>query len=353
MKQGETSVLMQALILAGGEGTRLRPLTINTPKPIVPIANRPFLFYQIDLLKRAGIKEITLSLSYQPNKIEGVFGNGEELGLHIRYVVEATPLGTAGAYKYSQEHLNQGAIIFNGDILTDVNVEDVIAFHREKQAAATIVLAPVENPGAYGLVETDADGRALRFIEKPKPEQITCNTINAGIYILEPEVLNHIPAGEKFSFEYQLFPALLAAGVRFYAYTWPGYWIDIGTPQRYLQANMDLINGRLRSFDVTRPPLKLNESDAETIKIDHRSVIDPSCAFKSNVEIVNSVLGPNCLIEERARIENSVLLSGTRVGKAAEINDSVIGKGCLIGRYAKVSGATLGDKTSLTDYTVV
>jgi NDP-sugar pyrophosphorylase family protein len=344
---------MQALILAGGEGARLRPLTIHTPKPIVPLANRPFLYYQIELLKRAKISDITLSLSYQPNKIEGIFGDGEDLGLRIHYVVEATPMGTAGAYKYSQEHLGQPTIVFNGDILTDINILEIIAYHREKKATATIALAPVENPTAYGLVETDADGRVRRFVEKPKPEEVTCNTINAGIYVLEPGVLNYIPHGEKFSFEYQLFPALLAANEQFYAYTCPGYWIDIGAPKRYLQANKDLINGRLKAFDVTRSAPMLNEADAETIKIDARSVIDPSCALKSGVEIVNSVLGPNCIIEERARIENSVLLAGTRVGKAAEISDSVTGKSCLIGRNAKVTNATLGDKTSLTDYTTV
>ncbi len=344
---------MQALILAGGEGTRLRPLTIHTPKPIVPLANRPFLFYQIALLKRAGITDITLSLSYQPNKIEGVFGDGEELGLRIRYVVEATPMGTAGAYKYSQERLNQTTIVFNGDILTDINIAELVARHREKKAAATIALAPVENPSAYGLVETDSDGRVRRFVEKPKSEEITCNTINAGIYVLEPGVFKYIPAGEKFSFEYQLFPALLAANEQFYAYTWPGYWIDIGAPHRYLQANQDLINGRLKSFDVMRSPLMLNDADAATIKIDARSVIDPTCSIKTGVEIINSVIGPNCIIEERARIENSVLLAGARVGKAAEITDSVTGKSCLIGRNAKVTNATLGDKSSLTDYTIV
>ncbi len=344
---------MQALILAGGEGARLRPLTIHTPKPIVPLANRPFLFYQLALLKQAGIKDIMLSLSYQPNKIESVFGDGEDLGLQVRYVVEASPRGTAGAYKYSQERLNETTIVCNGDILTDINVAEIIAYHREKKATATIALATVENPGAYGLVEVESDGRARHFIEKPKPEEITCNTINAGIYILEPRVLDYIPSGEKFSFEYQLFPALLEAGEQIYGYTWRGYWIDIGAPQRYLQANKDLINGRLKSFDVIRSALKLSEADAETIRIDARSVIDPSCTLKSGVEIINSVLGPNCVIEERARIENSVLLAGARVGKAAEINDSVTGKSCLIGRNAKVTKATLGDKSSLTDYTIV
>ena len=344
---------MQALILAGGEGARLRPLTIHTPKPIVPLANRPFLYYQIELLKRAGIKEITLSLSYQPNKIESVFGDGEDLGLKIHYVVEATPMGTAGAYKYAQERLNQTTIVFNGDILTDLDIAEIIAYHRDKKAVATVVVSPVDNPSAYGLVEAGGDGRVIRFIEKPEPQEITCKTINAGVYVLEPGVLNYIPAGEKFSFEYQLFPALLAANEQFYAYTWPGYWIDIGAPHRYLQANKDIINGRLKSFDVTRVAPSLNGTEAETIRIDDRSVIDPSCVFKPGVEIVNSVLGPNCVIEERVRIENSVLLTSARVGKAAEITDSVAGKSCLIRRNVKVANATLGDKTSLTDYTIV
>src|SRR5262245_16579214 len=151
---------MQALILAGGEGARLRPLTIHTPKPIVPLANRPFLFYQLELLKQAGVKDITRSLSYQPNKIENVFGAGEDLGLRIRYVVEVTPMGTAGAYKYAHERLNQTTIVFNGDVLTDIDIADLIAYHREKKAVATVAAVHVENHSDYGLVEWGAGGRA-------------------------------------------------------------------------------------------------------------------------------------------------------------------------------------------------
>ncbi len=349
---------MQALILAGGEGTRLRPLTIYTPKPVVPIVNRPFLFYQIDLLKRAGIEEITLSLSYKPDKISDIFGDGEDYGVKIYYAVEASPLGTGGAYKNAEEHLSQTAVVFNGDVLTDIDIAKVLAFHREKQAAATIVLTPVENPSAYGLVETESDGRVRRFLEKPKPEEITCNTINAGIYVLEPHILNYIPKDEKYSFEYQLFPTLLQNNEPFFAYTMSDYWLDIGTPQRYWQANDDLINGRLKSFEVERKPVETSttsalSTEAEPAKIDALSVIDPSCQIKPGVEIINSVLGSNCVIEERAKIENSVVLSGARVGKAAEIRNSIIGKSAIIGRNSKVDGATLGDKSSLTDYSIV
>ena len=344
---------MQALILAGGEGTRLRPLTIYTPKPVVPIVNRPFLFYQIDLLKRANIKNISLALGYQPDKIQDIFGDGQEFGVSIRYVVENTTLGTAGAYRNAEKKLLQTTVVFNGDIITDVNLEEVVAFHRENKATATIVLAPVENPSIYGLVETDLDNRVLRFIEKPKQEDITCNTINAGIYVLEPQTLNYIPEGEKFSFEYQLFPALLNANEPVYGFTWSGYWIDIGTPQRYLKVNDDLLNGRVKSFRVERKPFTSPGADGEPPQIDKRSVIDPSCTIKPEVKIINSVLGPNCFIEERARIENSVLLAGARVGRATEVRGSVIGKSALIGRFAKVENSVLGDKSSLTDYSIV
>jgi mannose-1-phosphate guanylyltransferase len=344
---------MQALILAGGEGTRLRPLTVYTPKPVVPIANRPLLFYQLDLVKRAAIKQITLALGYQPNKIEDIFGDGHEYGVHINYVVENVALGTAGAYKNAPSDDPQTMLVFNGDILTDIDLAEVIAFHRDHRAAATIVLTPVENPSAFGLVETDGDGRVRRFLEKPKPEEINCDTINAGLYILEPQILNYIPADEKFSFEYQLFPALLAAKEAFFGYKWSGYWLDIGTPQRYLQANIDLLNGRIKSFKVNRPALASSNGENELPQIDKISVIDPSCTIKPGVAIINSVLGANCFIEERARIENSVLLPGARVGKATDVRGSVIGKSALIGRYARVENSVIGDKSSLTDYTMV
>ena len=197
---------MKGLILAGGKGTRLRPLTINTPKPIVPVANSPFLLYQIDLMRSAGINEIILSLSYQPRKIEDLLKDGSDYGVWIRYAVEGTPLGTGGAFKNAEEHIDATAVVFNGDVLTDIDLAAVIAHHREKRAVATIVLTPVENPSAYGLVETSPDGWIQRFIEKPGPDEITCNTINAGIYVLEPSVLKYMPKGEPYSFERGLFP---------------------------------------------------------------------------------------------------------------------------------------------------
>ena len=342
---------MQALILAGGKGTRLRPLTVYTPKPIVPICNRSFLLYQIDTLRNAGITDITLSLSYQPQKIEQLVGDGSEHGVRIKYTVEPQPMGTAGAYKFAEELIREPTVVFNGDILTDLDLERVIKEHNERGAAATLVLAPVENPSAYGLVETEPDGRVRRFLEKPKPEEISVNTINAGTYVLEPRVLDFIPANENYSFEYQLFPDLLQRGEPVYAHI-PDktYWIDIGTPERYLQVHHDLLAGNVSH-------IKLDErrgefESATAAEIDERSLIADDCTIKPGAQIINSVLGQGCYVDERARIENSVVWAHTRIYAGAHIANAIIGRGCHVGRAAQVgAGAVLGDKTSLTDYT--
>ncbi len=346
---------MQALILAGGKGTRLRPLTIHTPKPVVPIVNKPFLNYQIDLLKAAKVTDITLSLSYQPGKIEEIFADGQDYGVRIHYAVEASPLGTGGAYKNADAHLKETAIVFNGDVLTDMDLAKIVAQHKARKAAATIVLVPVEDVSAFGVVETDSEGRVQRFVEKPKPGETNSNTINAGCYILEPHILNYVPAGEQYSFEYQIFPAILAAGEPFYSYVHEGYWLDIGTPQRYMQAHDDLINNRLKAHPVERPVITVSNGNSahEEAQIDELSVIDPSCTIKPGVTIKNSVLGANCVIEEKSHIENSVIWAGTRTGKESKILNSIIGKSGIIGKNCVIDGAILGDKSSLTDYTII
>ncbi|MGH9903232.1 MAG: sugar phosphate nucleotidyltransferase, partial [Pyrinomonadaceae bacterium] len=296
---------MQALILAGGKGTRLRPLTVYTPKPVVPICNRPFLLYQIDTLRRAGIKNITLSLSYQPLKIEQQLGTGSDYGVQISYTVEPQPMGTAGAYKFAEELIREPTVVFNGDILTDLDLEAVISQHNERKAAATIVLTPVENPSSYGLVETEGDGRVRRFLEKPKADEISVNTINAGTYVLEPHVLDFIPAGENYSFEYGLFPDLLRRGEQFFAHVpEKAYWIDIGTPARYLQAHHDLLEGRVGGIEL--PERRGNFDSATAAEIDRQSIIADGCTIKPGAQVINSVLGPGCHIEEKARVENSV-----------------------------------------------
>ena len=342
---------MQALILAGGKVMRLRPLTVYTPKPIVPICNRSFLLYQIDTLRRAGITHITLSLSYQPLKIEQQLGDGSDYGVKLSYTVEPQPMGTAGAYKFAEELIRERTIVFNGDILTDLDLETVIREHDERQATATIVLSPVENPSSYGLVETEPDGRVRRFLEKPQANEISVNTINAGTYVLEPRVLDFIPAGESYSFEYGLFPDLLRRGEPFYAHI-PSetYWIDIGTPARYLQAHHDLLANRVSRLRITS---RRGDFDLATIaEIDETSIIADGCTIKPGAQIIKSVLGQGCYIEEKASIENSVIWPHTRIGAGARVSNAVIGRGCHIGRSAQVgSGAVLGDKSSLTDYT--
>ncbi|MDT5159666.1 MAG: mannose-phosphate guanylyltransferase [Acidobacteriota bacterium] len=343
---------MQALILAGGKGTRLRPLTVYTPKPVVPICNRPFLLYQIDTLKQAGVTDITLSLSYQPNKIEQQLGDGSDFGVKISYTVEPQPMGTAGAYKYAEGLIREPTVVFNGDIVTDLDLKAVIREHNERKAAATIVLAPVENPSAYGLVETEADGRVRRFLEKPKADEISCNTINAGTYVLDPKILDIIPAGENFSFEYGVFPALLERGERFYAHIPDdGYWIDIGTPARYLQVHGDMLAGRVGGINLTdRRGVAVIATHAE---IDDLSIIADDCTVKPGAQIINSVLGEGVHVEEKARIENSVIWPHTRVGAGAQVLSAIVGRGCHIGRSASVgAGTVLGDKTNLTDYTL-
>jgi mannose-1-phosphate guanylyltransferase len=342
---------MQALILAGGKGTRLRPLTMHTPKPIVPIANQPFLLYQLELLKRADVRDVILSLSYQPQKIEDKIGDGTDFGVRVSYTVEASPLGTAGAYRNAARLINATTVVFNGDVLTDIDLNAVIRFHRERQAAATIVLTPVPNPTAYGLVETEKDGLVRRFVEKPKLEEVTCNTINAGIYILEPRVLDYVPEGEPFMFEYGVFPQLLERKEPFFAYIWQGYWRDIGTASSYLQANMDVIAGRVPLLEP--PSTERGEKFDATAEIEAPSAVDPSCTLKAGAQVINSVISRNCYIEERSRIENSVVRGGTRIGAGSTVQGAVIGKGCHIGRSVEIKGAVLGDKSVVTDFSQV
>ncbi|MGA9771148.1 MAG: NDP-sugar synthase [Blastocatellia bacterium] len=343
---------MQALILAGGKGTRLRPLTMHTPKPIVPIANRPFLLYQLELLKRADVRDVILSLSYQPQKIEDKLGDGTDYDVKISYTVEASPLGTAGAYRNAAGLIRETTVVFNGDVLTDIDINEVLRFHRERNAMATIVLAPVANPTAYGLVETDSENHVRRFLEKPKPDEVTCDTINAGIYILEPRVLDYIPEGEPFMFEYGVFPQLLERSEPFYGYTWRGYWRDIGTASSYHQANMDVLAGKVNILD--RLPAERGEKFDETAEIDQTSIVDPSCTVKAGAQIINSIIGRNSYIEERARIENCVVRGGSRICSGATLQGMVAGRSCHIGRSVTITGgAVLGDKSVITDYSQI
>ncbi len=347
---------MKAVILAGGKGTRLRPLTLHTPKPIVPILDRPFLSFQIDVLRHSEISEIVLSLSYQPRRIEKIFGDGSDLGVKIIYTVESEPLGTAGAVKKAEPFLGSTTIVFNGDVLSDVDLPAVIAQHQATGAKATIVLTPVENPAAYGLVELEEDGRVRRFLEKPSYDEITCDTINAGIYILEPETLAHIPPGKNYSFERGVFPAFLREKVPFYAYVHRGYWIDVGTPEKYLKAHEDLLSGeaKLKGFDGKQGGVYIDPTASVdgNSKISGPAFVGAGTTVKPGARIEPfAVVGNNCRIEEGATVADSVLWPNVRVGEEARVHGALIGRNTHIGRHAVVGrGIVLGDKSVVADF---
>ncbi|HUR98146.1 MAG TPA: NDP-sugar synthase [Pyrinomonadaceae bacterium] len=343
---------MQALILAGGKGTRLRPLTVYTPKPIVPILNRPLLRYQIEMLARAAITDITLSLSYLPDKIEDVVGDGSDLGVNLRFVTEPSPMGTAGAYKFAAGSIRETTVVFNGDIITDVDVAGVIETHRANAAEATILLTPVDDPTKYGLVESGEKGEVVAFLEKPSADAVSklkTKNINAGLYILEPGILELIPTGENCSFEYDVFPRVIKGGRKFFGHVLKTeYWRDVGTPDSYLSAHHDFLAGKIKQFS----PAETAASDlATTAEVDGVSIIGEGCVIKPHARITNSVLGPGVHVDERATIANSVIWAHTRIGTAADIDGAVVGRSCYLGRNCSVRpGAVLGDKTSLPDY---
>jgi mannose-1-phosphate guanylyltransferase len=350
---------MKAILLAGGKGTRLRPLTIHTPKPIVPIFNRPFLHYQIQLLKQVPeIDEVILSLNYQPRRIEEIFGDGSDLGIKIRYVVEPSPLGTAGAIKYAGDQLTESVVVFNGDVLTQIDLAAVLRLHRERRARATIVLTPVDNPSAYGLVETDAEGNIRRFIEKPNPDEITTNNINAGIYVLEPDTFDRIPSNIAWSIERSYFPSLIERQETFVGYVYGGYWIDIGTPEKYMQVHRDIMDGRFRAEPfgngaAGRAFVSQEARVEDGAAIEGPCFVDEGVLVKAGARIgPYSVIGRQCHVEEDARVEGAIVWQNGRIGRDASLKDAVIGRNCHIGRNCQVGpGAVLGDKSSLTDYT--
>ena len=352
---------MKAVLLAGGFGTRLRPLTLHTPKLIVPIFDRPFLCHQIDVLKRLpDIDEVILSLNYQPERIRELLGAGVDLGLPLRYVVEPSPLGTGGAVKYAEPHLDGTTIVFNGDVLTGIDLTAVLRLHRERQAAATIVLTPVDNPAAYGLVETDADNNVTRFLEKPSPDDITCNTINAGIYILEPETFDRIPSGTKYSIERAYFPSLVDRGEQFVAYIDQDYWLDIGTPAAYLRAHRDIMGGRCAAAPFADCPAgeSVVATDAD---IDPTAILDPPCFVGRNARIErgahlapHSVVGRSCVVGPDAVIDGAILWPETVIGDGAVVRDAIIGHRGQVGLQAKLGpGVVLGDDSTIAPHSKV
>jgi NDP-sugar pyrophosphorylase family protein len=305
------------------------------------------------------IDQVILSLNYQPRRIEEIFGDGSDSGINIRYVVEPAPLGTAGAVRYAGDSLRESVVVFNGDVLTEVDLAAVIALHRERKAKATIVLTPVDNPAAYGLVETDATGNVQRFLEKPKPDEITCDTINAGIYVLEPDTFDRIPADTPWSIERSFFPSLIERREAFVAYVYRGYWIDIGTPEKYTQVHRDIMDGKCRSplfaDKAGRASISPHARVEDGATIEGPCFVDEGVVVKAGARIgAYSVIGRQCHIEEDAVIDHTILWPNTRVCQEAIVRRSILGRQCHVGRRALVDeGVVLGDKSVITDFSRV
>ena len=325
---------MKALLIAGGLGTRLRPLTLTRPKHLLPIAGRPHIEHVLDLLARHGVTDIVLLSSYLAEAFAAVIERAHERGIEIEVALETEPLGTAGALK-NAEHLvdDDTFYAFNGDVLTDVDLTVLLEFHRASGAEGTILLTPVEDPSAYGVVPTDEKGRVTGFVEKPAPADAVTNEINAGVYVLEPSVLGSIPSGRAVSIEREVFPVLAERG-DLYARSTDAYWMDIGTPEKYLQANLDALAGRFVTDAVARPGPDAVVAAAGA-RIDDRARVSSAC------------LGHGCVVEEGAVVRNSVLLDGVTVAAGASVVGSVLGEGVRVGPGATLDGRTVGDGESV------
>lgn len=346
-----SGTVIKALILAGGSGNELRPLTIHTPKPMLPVGNLPLLLYQIERIKRAEITEFILSISYPPRTIHSVMKEGDLFGILLRYHVESSPLGTAGAFLRAKNLIDDTTVILNGDVLAEFPLRKMLEAHKKRRAMVTIGTCQVSNPQAYGTVEVDKQGLVIKFAERPRGKEVKTNRINAGIYIVERSILKMIPKQEPCFFETGLFPQLLQSGKRVLAFDIGQDWLEITRPASYLQSNMDLLEGRIRPPRFAAYPMRRLSPSEHQGSVDDRSLIGENCVIKPGARIFHSVLGANCRIEEGALIRNSVLWPGCRIQKGAAVSGTVLGKGCQIGEGAQLrSGNILGDKSLITDF---
>ncbi len=351
---------MKAVVMAGGEGTRLRPLTSNQPKPMVPIVGKPCMEHILDLLEQHGFEDVIVTVAFLPQAIRGYFGNGETLGLKIDYSIEESPLGTAGSVRLASGQLDDTFLVISGDALCDIDLTDLVAFHREKGGAGTIGLKSVENPLEFGIVVTDEDGRVERFLEKPSWGQVFSDTINTGIYVLEPEVLRHIPTDRPFDFSKELFPLLLEMGRPLYGRVVEGYWQDIGNLDQYRQANFDALDEKVR-LNVPGIRLRGNIWLGDEVEIADLDVIEGPAFVGSNVRVsadaavgAYTVLGSSVTLRERARIDRSIVDSGTHVGRSALIEGAILGRRCDVRAHVRLhEGVAVGDDVTIGAQSVV
>ena len=330
---------MKAIVLVGGEGTRLRPLTFTTPKPLLPIANQPFLERQLDWLSNHRVDEVVLSMGYLPDSFHAHFSDasGQDTfrGIRLHYAVESVPLGTAGAIKFAASGIHERFIVCNGDVLTDLDLSAMVEFHDARGAEATIALTQVEDPSAFGVVPTAADGDVIAFVEKPAPGMAPSDWINAGTYVLEPSFLDRIPPRLNVSVERETFPRLLEHPGRLFGFRSDAYWLDIGTPAKYLQAHADALRGR-----VGRPPTPGARELSEGIWTQGDATIEPGATVLSP-----ALLGPGARVESGARVRDSVLGSGAVVERGAVLEAAVLHEGARVSHDSTVDHAVVGRHT--------
>ena len=342
---------MKSIIMAGGFGTRLRPLTSNLPKPMVPMANRPIMEHIIGLLKKHSITDLRALLYFQPEAITGYFGRGSRFGVSLDYIIPTADLGTAGSVANAmRKDTNSSTLVISGDVLTDIDLTKALDYHRGKKALVTIVLTRVEDPLSFGIVITDDSGRIVRFLEKPGWGEVFSDTINTGIYILEKGILDYIPVDEEFDFSKDLFPLLLKEGVPIYGYIADGYWKDVGSLEEYKKANMDILHGRVRveipGEEVTRKGIWIDEHSRIdfTARIEGTAVIGKRCRIEGGTRIVNSIIGDGATVEEGAVIIDSILWDNIRIGRGAYLQENVVMNHTVIGEGAHLSeGAIVSD----------
>jgi mannose-1-phosphate guanylyltransferase len=320
---------MQALVLVGGEGTRLRPLTETMPKPVVPLVDRPFLAFMIDWLAGHGVEEIVFACGFMADALRETFGEGDAGGPRLRYVAEPEPLGTAGAIKFAAERLDERFLALNGDVLADLDLTALAGAHAEAGAAATLGLYRVDDAAAYGLVRRAENGEVLEFVEKPGGgEQGGGGEINAGAYVLERSLLDLVPAGRAVSIERDVFPRLVGQGL--HAIVLEGYWIDIGTPERYLQATWDILEGRVETNAEQSPDAVRIAASAEvasTAAVGPRAVVAERCRIGAEATVRGSVLLEDCTVGAGAAVDDSILGPGVEVEEGSTLRGAVVGEG--------------------------
>jgi mannose-1-phosphate guanylyltransferase len=334
---------VQALILVGGEGTRLRPLTSTVPKPVVPLVDRPFIAFMLDWLRRHGVDEVVLSCGHGrlADGVRGVLGDGSSSGVRVRYVVEPQPLGTGGALKFAEDLLEDRFLMLNGDVLTDIDLTAQLAQHERTGARGTLALTPVEDPSNYGLVRTSQDFAVTGFVEKPAADQIDTNRISAGAYVLERSVLELLEPGRPASIERDVFPRLVGAGL--YGYLADGYWLDIGTPERYLTGTFDILDGTVATS------FALDGADAGDGRVVAPALVGPNCRIGAGARVGGRVvLREGVSVGEGTTIERAVVLEGARIGAHCSLHGCIVGPGVTIADGCVVDGlSVLGEGVSV------